>query len=191
MKKSTIILLSGPSCSGKTTLSQAVQREMSSRGLSFLNVEADRLLPQLPQCWPPKDLAAEESVLNALVECVLAFAREGFDLIVDGILPYKDPQRADLIVGSLRQFHLFYVGIHCGLEVLEERERNRPDRVKGWAARQFRDLHDGARYDLELDTTSTAASENAKFLVETLLKQCGANAGANKAMHTDADKPRR
>ena len=90
----TIVLLSGTTCSGKTTLSQTLQEKLSSVGHKFLHIESDRILPRLPGDWNSEDGSTSAALSSALLQSVCAFADAGFDLIVDGLLPYEDTEQA-------------------------------------------------------------------------------------------------
>ena len=47
---------------------------------------------------------------------------------------------------------MFFVAVHCPLDVLIEREQRRGDRPAGSAKRDYETIHAGKAYDLELDT---------------------------------------
>lgn len=149
-----VIVLSGASCSGKTTLARALTRRLSTPRRPFLNVEADRLLPHLPL----SELRAPQvsAMSRALHRATAAFAAEGFDLIVDGVLPYGRPDDVADALEVFGRFRVCRVGVRCDVSVLEERERMRPDRERGWARRQAGDLHLGQQYDVMVDTSLTA-----------------------------------
>ena len=160
-----IIMLSGTTSSGKTTLSRALQHRLTRPKRLFLHIEADRFVPQVPA-----DIAPGQSspMSRALHRAIAAFAEQGFDLIVDGILPYG---RSDDIADALsvfRRYRLCHVGVHCSLDVLEQRERRRPQREPGWARQQFQDLHAGAVYDVEVDTTAASPEDNAERVARYL-----------------------
>lgn len=141
---------------------------MSSPNRPFLHVEADRLSPHLPTTWTPVTPSRLAALRSAIRASCIAFAEAGFDLIVDGILPYGNAAQIDEALAGFRKFRLCYVGVHCDLHVLEEREKARPDRKPGWARRQAADLHAGQRYDVEVDTTSRSADECARRIAEFL-----------------------
>ena len=161
-----IVLLNGASCSGKTTLSRALQRRLSLPNRPFLHIEADRFLPHLPDGDSDSSLAVP--MHRALFRAIASFADQGFDLIIDGVLPYGHPDSIADALSTFRRYHLCYIGVHCELDVLEWRERTRADRTEGWARRQHQDLHDGAVYDIEVDTTATGADENADRIAQYL-----------------------
>ena len=159
--------MSGTSCSGKTTLSRALQRRLSLPRRPFLHIEADRFLPHLPDDVGERCLAVP--MHWALHRAIASFADQGFDLIVDGVLPYGHPDSIADALSIFRRHRLCYIGVHCDLDVLEQRERATADRNEGWARRQYKDLHDGAGYDIEVDTTTTGADENADRIARHLV----------------------
>ena len=106
---------------------------------------------------------------RALHRAIAAFANQGFDLIVDGVLPYGRPEGIADALAVFGRHRLCYLGVHCSLDALELRERQRPDRDPGWARQQFQDLHDGANYDIDLDTTETSPADNAARVAQHLI----------------------
>jgi chloramphenicol 3-O phosphotransferase len=54
--------------------------------------------------------------------------------------------------------------VHAPLNVLEERERQRGDRLIGLARWQYDRVHEGMTYDLEVDTASVSALECAELI---------------------------
>ena len=59
----------------------------------------------------------------------------------------------------------FFVGVHCPLEILEERERNRGDRQIGFARWQFDRVHRYGAYDFTLDTSLLSPEQGAEQLI--------------------------
>jgi chloramphenicol 3-O phosphotransferase len=82
---------------------------------------------------------------------VVALAAEGNNLIVDDVmldLTWRDYQTL------LAPFSVSLVGVFAPLAILEERERQRRDRMIGLARWQYDRVHEGMTYDLEIDTSS-------------------------------------
>jgi len=59
--------------------------------------------------------------------------------------------------------------VRCDPDVLEAREKERPDRNQGWALKQQSDLHDGQQYDIEIDTSIASADRNAELIAGYLI----------------------
>lgn len=162
-----IILLSGTSSSGKTTIARALAKRLSTESRPFLSVEADKYLPHLPDDWSHATFGS--SLSRALHRSIIAFAGQGFDLIVDGVLPYDDRDGVADALEVFSRFRFCYVGVRCDPDVLEAREKERPDRNQGWALKQQSDLHDGQQYDIEIDTSIASADRNAELIAGYLV----------------------
>ena len=134
----------------------------------FLHIEADRFLPHLPDDVGDGSLAVP--MHRALSRAIASFADQGFDLIVDGVLPYGHPDSIADTLSIFRRHRLCYIGVHCDLDVLEQRESERANRNEGWARQQYQDIHDGAVYDIEVDTTTTGADENADRIARYMVR---------------------
>lgn len=165
-----IILLSGTSSSGKTTLARALQKRISKPSRPFIHAEADKMVPVLPAPWRP-DHPVTLAYTRAIPRSIVAYAEQELDLIADGLLPYGDMERVEQVLQLLRQFNLCYVGVSCELKELEKREASRPDRKKGWARQQYENLHEGQVYDIEVDTTQTEPEANAEAIFQHLISK--------------------
>jgi chloramphenicol 3-O phosphotransferase len=62
----------------------------------------------------------------------------------------------------LRPLAFYFVGLHAPLATLQQRERNRKNRIAGLAKWQQKRLHEGIKYDLELQTSKMDAADIAK-----------------------------
>ena len=96
-----------------------------------------------------------ERALRGMRSAIAALAAEGNNLIVDDVMLGSEMAEYRTLLAS---FDLSFVGIFAPLRVLEERERQRGDRVIGLARWQFDRVHSGRSYDLEIDA-STATPE--------------------------------
>jgi chloramphenicol 3-O phosphotransferase len=149
-----IILVHGASSSGKSTLSHALQQTLEE---PFWHLSIDHLREAgvLPLeriragdfAWP----AMRPAFFDGFHRCLPAFASAGNNLIVEHIIE----NRAWLarLVSLLASFDVFFVGVHCPLPVLEQRERQRGDRRTGEARDDFENVHGFTTYDLEIDST--------------------------------------
>ena len=90
---------------------------------------------------------------------VAGMAAAGNDVVVDHVL--SEPWRLPDLLELWRDFDVVLVGVHCDPEELERRERARGDRRPGQGASQLARVHAHARYDVEVDTTKTSASDCA------------------------------
>jgi chloramphenicol 3-O phosphotransferase len=158
-----VIILTGPSCSGKTSLAQALQSQLP---FPAAHIEADRIFPRLPQAHP---LWVAEERHNAIVlafhRSIATWAAEGFDLIVDGSLPYGMPCLRSECLRVFHPFRMLLVGVQCSPEVLADRERSRAVNTPGWAVHQSHDINDGLQLDAEVDTSSDTPEGCARHVI--------------------------
>lgn len=163
--KPLVIVLSGSSSSGKTTLAHALRDRLPS---PCLHIEADRAFPNLPEVRRGAELDLDHVVLT-FHKSIAVWAASGFNLVVDGSLPYGNPQLASACLSVLHPYDLRLVCVRSSIPVLETRERARPDRPLGWAVQQSRHINDELDLDIEVDTSSTASpAECANVIIVQL-----------------------
>jgi chloramphenicol 3-O phosphotransferase len=97
---------------------------------------------------------------------VAAAARAGNDVIADDVL--LDRGWLAEWAGALAGLETLFVAVIVPLEVLEEREPQRGDRILGEARAQVEVVHAGLSYDLELD--GTAGPERSAAAIATALE---------------------
>jgi chloramphenicol 3-O phosphotransferase len=175
---SKIVLLNGIGSSGKGSIAKALQTITTE---PFLHVEMDAFLDMLPEnsFGHPDGLTFEavleggklsvvitsgpvaERTFRGMRHAIAAMARQGNNLIVDDVMMAKEQvEYAELLAA----FELHLVGVFAPLEVLEERERQRGDRMIGLARWQYGRVHKGMTYDLELDTSKATPIECARLI---------------------------
>ncbi len=93
-------------------------------------------------------------------------ASGGFLLVVDHV--FEQPAWREACLAALADSSPWLVAVRCALPVLEERERRRGDRRLGLAAWQHLRVHDGAVYDVEVDTTAHSPAECAGQILAAL-----------------------
>ncbi|HZC27260.1 MAG TPA: AAA family ATPase [Actinopolymorphaceae bacterium] len=164
-----VIVLSGASSSGKSSLARALQDQLAEPAVL---VEADRAFPVVPRSherWTTDHAAGD--VVVAFHRSVAAWPECGFHVIVDGSLPYEDRALRDVCLAVFEPYDLRVVGVTCAVEVLNEREVQRPDeRPTGWAAQQARDIHDGMAYAAQVDTSTASPQECAAQVIAQLAR---------------------
>jgi chloramphenicol 3-O phosphotransferase len=162
-----VILLHGASSSGKSTLARAVQAQLDE---PFLHVSSDQMVGMLPTrrdadgpfAWwtgmrPP--------FFHGFHRCIPALAAAGNDLVVEHVIEFA-AWRAEL-TALLRGLDVFLVGVHCDVDEIDRRERERGDRRIGEGREHVE--HDGIHtfgpYDLDVDTTGRAPDELAAEVI--------------------------
>jgi chloramphenicol 3-O phosphotransferase len=186
-----IILVNGTSSSGKSTLVKALQASLPEL---WLEMGIDRFAYSLPgrvagqPVWPqlfryvptedPSDeaFAIETTALgrrfvSGLHAAVAVLAGLGFNIIVDQVILERswleDAARA------WAPFVVLSVGVHCPLEVIVRRERERTDRTFGQAKAQFDVVHRWTNYDVEVDTSVLDPEQAAAKVRDGLARGLG------------------
>lgn len=128
-------------------------------------VEAD-VLPQVDRtaqtgewAWP----VVRPRFFDGSHRCIAALASAGNPLIVEHVLEFQ--AWLDDCVRLLAPFDVFFVGVHCPLEELERRERERGDRMIGEGRSHLLEgVHTWGTYDYEVDTSVRSPQENAHLI---------------------------
>ena len=90
------------------------------------------------------------SVVDACYQLIPILENRGFNVVVETVLW---PGVLNTFLELLRDIPSAYlIGVHCPLDELKKREIVRENRKIGNAERQFRRLHVGMIYDVEVDT---------------------------------------
>lgn len=176
-----VIVLNGGSSSGKSSIATCLQQQLEG---TWLTLGVDDLIRALSH--GPTDTTAGGSIHfgsdgsigvgevfhqaeAAWYQGVAAIARAGHHVIADEV--FLDGERSQArLAAALQGLSVVWVGVHCDPDVAETRGIQRGDRIRGQARDQAVRVHKGVRYDLEVDTTSTASSQCAGMIVEWLTR---------------------
>jgi len=181
-----IIYLNGPSSSGKTTLAKALQYAFDE---PFLHVGVDKIIGwmpekindwtggEAPQGYSWKRSLDEEGnavqelqvgpyaqkIAKTFQRVVLTLANMGHRLIIDDV-SFGNEQINEWRE-ALKDFSVLWVGVNAPLSILEQREKERGNRIEGSARGQFHKVHADATYDLEIDTHHASLEENIEKII--------------------------
>lgn len=190
--KYQIIYLNGPSSSGKTTLAHALQNEFDQ---PFLHIGIDRVIGMMPDklnnwegepaplgfSWkqstdesghPVNEIQAgpfANKMVQTLINIVLTIAKMGHYVIIDDVSFGKD--QVDIWKEALKKYNVLWIGMKAPLNTLEEREKERGNRMHGSARAQYFQVHKNVNYDLEFDTSH----ESLESIVRTIKKHSFSN----------------
>ncbi len=161
MQPGEIIILNGVGSVGKSSTARALQAITAE---PFLHIALDAFIGMLPKrlVGHPDGLTFDTHTVHGRLcvaigsgpvvaramrgtrHVVAAMAAQGNNLIVDAVMLGQDKARdyRDLLSGRTRRF----VGLFAPLEVLEERERARGERMVGLVRWQFDRVHRGMTY---------------------------------------------
>ena len=161
-----IILINGPSSSGKTTLARALQNHLDE---PFIRFSFDLFLEH--KSFPIEQIKSGKfsweqmrpAVFRGLHQCLPALSMAGNNVIFDHIIETK--AWLDELVSLIAELDVFFVGLHCSLPELERREIQRGDRRPGEARQDFETVHRIPTYDLEINSENPL-DENVTFLIQ-------------------------
>jgi chloramphenicol 3-O phosphotransferase len=191
-----IIYINGPSSSGKTTLAQTLQQELDQ---PFLHIGIDRVIGMMPAkinnwegglapdgfSWKKGIDESGNSIQELQIgpygkkiaktfqEVVLMLAKMGHHLIIDDVSFGK--KELDGWKVLLKDFKVLWVGVNAPLSVLEQREKERGNRMVGPARGQFHKVHANATYDLEIDTHHATLEDNVHKIRSLAANQSNKN----------------
>jgi chloramphenicol 3-O phosphotransferase len=170
----SVIVLNGPSSSGKTTLARALQRRFATDGACWFVYAMDDYFAKVPPDWVKAGnhvgAHAEQGVvlesfdgafrmrlgpigrqvLAAWRGAVASAARAGLNVIADDVILTEEEWNAWQV--ELSGIDAYWVRVHIALEVLEARELARGDRMPGHARAQYEDSYRYPTYDTAVDT---------------------------------------
>ncbi|HEY3708156.1 MAG TPA: AAA family ATPase [Amycolatopsis sp.] len=162
-----VILLNGPSSSGKSAIGRA-------------------MLPLLPDPWflvPVDGISGMRSTQytrareDAEVREMLRRTRRGYHRVVAALVstgndvimdyPLSEPWRLDDLLDVLDGYDVTLVEVRCSAEELDRRERARGDRPAGLAASQTQ-VYSHEDNDIVVDTTHRSAADCAREVVDRI-----------------------
>lgn len=181
-EKARVVFLNGVGSAGKGSIAKALQAITNA---PYLHVEMDAFLQMLPEASfnSPRGMLFETvhengkphvviktgpdgaRALSGMRHAIAAMAAQGNNLIIDEVIFGHESSERVEYERLLKPFEVFMVGVFASLETLEARELRRGDRMIGLARWQFDRVHKGMKYDLEVDTDTSApvqAAQNIK-----------------------------
>ena len=146
---------------------------------SWLLVGFDLLLWMLPSelVFDPSGISVHEGVISrgerflriyaGFQQAVAALARSGVDVLVDEVLlgGGLDQGRWE---NALHDLDVCWVGVRCAPDIAAAREAQRGDRPVGVARQQANSVHDGVRYDLDVDAGALDVPRSVELIAEVL-----------------------
>jgi chloramphenicol 3-O phosphotransferase len=167
-----VIVLNGGSSSGKSSIARCLQSTLPE---PWLTLGVDTLIQAMPRSMQGSDsgiqFAPDGQVLvgdgfrrleAAWYRAIAAIAGAETGVIVDEVF-LGGAASQDRLRLALDGLEVLWVGVHCDRAVAADREATRGDRA-GMAEWQADLVHNGVLYDLEVDTTTTAAIDCARAI---------------------------
>lgn len=180
-----MLVLNGGSSSGKSGIIRCLQAILPDPWLTF---GADGFVESMPAALQASDAGIEfgpagEVIVGpvfrqleaAWMTGIIAMNRAGANVIIDEIfLGGAESQRRWLdALDDFGDLEVLWVGVRCAPDVAAGRELARGDRTVGMAASQADLVHEGVKYDLEVDTTHTESLTCAQTIARHLASTGG------------------
>jgi chloramphenicol 3-O phosphotransferase len=103
-----------------------------------------------------------KKMIETLKEVVLTLVRMGHHVIVDDVSFGRC--EVDQWREALKDYQVLWIGIKAPLNILEEREKERGNRIHGSARAQYYKVHQDTVYNLEFDTSR----DSLTMIVQTI-----------------------
>ncbi|MEO7101628.1 MAG: hypothetical protein ABI162_19920 [Luteolibacter sp.] len=153
---SKLIILEGPSGSGKSSLSNALQESLLP--VIWLGFSMDTLIYTLPpsvlqRCNSANDWSGVDgrAIGAAALRCLRALVECGNSVIFDLCIP--NSKYADVLESDIQDLCPIKVGVRCDWQEIERRTLHRADRSIEESERTFKLQHAFQNYDFVIDTT--------------------------------------
>ena len=168
----TIIILNGTSSSGKTSILRALQGMLEE---PYLEAGIDKFIWMMPERYLERPLwdevlglavkagAAGHTLVSGMHHAIAALSRAGNNVLADHVL--VEPAWVQECAGLLADLPAYLIGIHCPLEVLEQREKSRKNRTLGQARAEFCVIHAHGDYYMMFYTSILSVEECARQIV--------------------------
>ena len=162
-----VILLNGPSSSGKSTLAKELQALIKERKAENYEVVS---IDDSMETNPTETIYEDDvyAVSGDLCERVLEILRAGSGVIIDHVITSERIFRQ--LKEMLTAYPLRMVHITCPVEVLRKREQARGDRCAGSAEASAEYLFPKEGYDLTVDAGTNSPHENASSVFERMFR---------------------
>ena len=161
-----VILLNGPSSSGKSTLSVALQALLKERkNEEYPIVSIDSYL----EMSKDKTIYEEDvfRITRGMYEKAVKEAQKAPGVIIDHVITSERIFKQ--FKSMLEPCKLLLVHVDCSLEELQKREAERPDRCPGSAEASKQYLYPQDGYDVTVDTSVQSTEECAEAIFAKLL----------------------
>lgn len=161
--KKQVILLNGPSSSGKSTLARALNELiLKERGEEYGIVSIDDFMKisERETIYEDDVFDISGDMCKGASELLLTLPGVTIDHVITSERIFRQLEEA------MRPYSLHLIRIACPLEVLLEREKSRGDRCIGSAEASFTYLFPKDGYELTVNTHETTPAKCAKKIFE-------------------------
>jgi chloramphenicol 3-O phosphotransferase len=170
MPRGQIIFLNGASSSGKSSIAKALQAMIDEPCIHWCI--DDYLGAFQSDLWEKQGIVKPRwpKIIRGFHAAGAAIARAGNLVIIDDVLE-AEPPWVESLLELFEGLSAVFVGVHCPLEELEERERQRKDRKTGLARLQIDQVHAQVEYDVQVDTSMLSPTECADKIAKRMAER--------------------
>lgn len=164
---SQIIFLNGTSSSGKSSIGDLLHARLTFPSRMYFRLDDFLMKMPVHTLQDRTKLKAElPKLIRGFHACIGAYARSGVFGIVDHVL--QEPDWLQDYKNSTAGIETSFVALHCPIEILEKRERERGDREIGLARKQIDRVHRGVSYAVEINTAANSPQECVEKIISGL-----------------------
>ena len=164
-----VILLNGPSSSGKSSLASALRALISERvNEKFEIISIDDFMKLATDETIYEDDVFEIS--GDMCDAATEQLRSGCGVIIDHVITSE--RIFAQLNDKLNEYPIFTVHVTCPLEVLIRRELARGNRCAGSAEASYQYLFPREGYDLTVDTDRMTTDECASAILDAIIDAC-------------------
>ena len=165
MKTPVIIILNGPSSSGKSSIAENIQK---TAAVTYANIGCDFFFGSFKDSNMERFERSHQNTIEEInrgyYRVLRSFAEHGNTNVVgDTVFQYNATFHD--CVNTFKDANAFLIGVRCNLASLQKREAERQDRLIGIAQFQHERVHLHGVYDHEVDTTNITSEECARSIL--------------------------
>jgi chloramphenicol 3-O phosphotransferase len=160
-----VILLNGPSSSGKSTLASTLQgliKDKTSEEYDIISID-DFLKMSTNEMIYENDVF---EISSKLCEKSMEILRLKQGIIIDHVITSERIFKQ--LIASLKSYKIYLIHVTCSLHELKKREEERKNRCIGSAEASYEYLFPKEGYDLVVDTFESSTMECALQIIDIL-----------------------
>ena len=163
--KQQVILLNGPSSSGKSTLAEALRELLSNKGYGRVEIVS---IDDFMKISPTETIYEDDvfEIADDMCERASELLKAGISVIIDHVITSE--RIFEQLTENLSSYPIRSVRVTCPLKILRSRELARGDRCVGSAEASAEYLFPKEGYDLVADTGTKSPAENALQIFNVL-----------------------
>ena len=166
--KQKVILLNGPSSSGKSTLSIALQKTFGCEKYGIISID-DFLDMKKDKVIYEEDVF---EISSKLCKAAVDMTTSQKNIIIDHVITSERIFKQ--LVEALESCDIYLIKVTCPLEELIRREKQRNNRCLGSAEASLQYLFPQDTYDLSIDTFKTPIEKCILQIINALQNEPGA-----------------